>query len=86
MRSPFPTLIVSENSLIRSKGLTLNHSFAMIKFPHHTDHSQVVHPDRFSTPMPSNCDDFDLEEQPSDHPTISSYTIALIKSKSLHMC
>lgn len=42
----------------------------------------VVHPDRCSTPLPANCDDLDLEELPIDHPTISSYTIALAKGDS----
>ncbi|KAJ9646183.1 hypothetical protein H2204_000846 [Knufia peltigerae] len=39
----------------------------------------IVRRDRFCTPMPTNCDDHDLMEQPESVPTVSSYCIALAK-------
>ncbi|KAJ9142975.1 Fungal transcriptional regulatory protein, N-terminal [Pleurostoma richardsiae] len=43
----------------------------------------TINPDHFTTVMPSNCDDHDLEEVHSSQPTVSSYCIVLAKMACL---
>lgn len=40
----------------------------------------AIHPNQFCTPLPSNCDDETLDEQPVEHQTTSSYCLTLARS------